>query len=62
MHFKCIEEQRGRGSKFKRRSHKSKGENFYVGVDPSAILSELPTSTSFGVMRVLYVLNNIPPH
>ena len=43
----------GSNLNFKRTSHKAKGRNFYVGVDPSAILSELPISTSFGVIRVL---------
>ena len=38
---------------FKRTSQKAKGGNFYVRVDPSAVLSELPISNSFGVIRVL---------
>ena len=34
-----------------------------MGVDPSTILSELPISTSFGVIKVLwYALHNIPSH
>ena len=48
-----LDEQRDRGSKFKRRSNEAKGGNFYVGVDPSTILSELPISTPFGVIKVL---------
>ena len=41
---------------------KSMGD-FYMGVDPSAILSELSNSTSFGVSRVLwYALHNIPSY
>ena len=34
-----------------------------MGVDPSAILSELPISTPFGVIRVLWhALHNIPSY
>ena len=41
------------GSKGGGQSHKVKGENnFYGGVEPSTILSELPISISFGVKRV----------
>ena len=51
-----FEEQSGRGSKFKRRNVKIKEENCgkkNVVVDPSAILSELPISTSFSLIKVL---------
>ena len=39
--------------KLKGRSHKVKGGIFYGGVDPSGILSELSTYSSFGLERVL---------
>ena len=52
-----------KGLKFKSRSQNVKGVKFYMRVDPSPILSELPVSTSFGVMRVLwYALHNIPSY
>ena len=58
-----LEEQSGASSKFKRRSDKIKEGNFYVVVDPSAMLSELHIWTSFGVIRVLwYAIHNIPSY
>ena len=61
--FMGLQGASGGGSKFKRRSDKIKEGNFYVVVDPSAILSELPISISFGVIRVLwYALHNIPSY
>ena len=42
---------------------KSQRWEFFVGVDSSFILSELPFLTSFGVIRVLYhALHNITSH
>ena len=46
-------EGENKGLKFISRSQNVKGVKFYMRVDPSPILSELPVSTSFGVMRVL---------
>ena len=56
-------EGENKGLKFKSRSQNVKGVKFYMRVDPSPIVSELPVSTSFGVMRVLlYALHNIPSY
>ena len=56
-------EGENKGLKFISRSQNVKGVKFYMRVDPSSIVSELPVSTSFGVMRVLlYALHNIPSY